>query len=54
MASRLRSGVHRNPVGFLAWFFALSGTALGAIAARKVGDPAGGDFAGSTYPDEEH
>jgi hypothetical protein len=51
MLSRLHTHVRHNVVGYLALFFALSGTALGANAALKVGDPAGGDLTGSTYPD---
>jgi hypothetical protein len=50
MLPRLRSHVRHNVVGYLALFFALSGTALGANAALKVGDPAGGDLTGP-YPD---
>ncbi len=49
MLSRLSSHVRHNVVGYLALFFALSGTALGANAAIKVGDPASGDLTG-TYP----
>jgi hypothetical protein len=49
MLSRLRSHVRHNVVGYLALFFALSGTALGANAALKIGDSAGGDLSG-TYP----
>ncbi len=49
MLPRLRSHVHHNVVGYLALFFALSGTALGANAVLKTGDPAGGDLTG-TYP----
>jgi hypothetical protein len=49
MLSRLRSHVRHNVVGYLALFFALSGTAVAANAALKVGDPAGGDLTG-TYP----
>jgi hypothetical protein len=48
MLSRLRSHVHHNVVGYLALFFAMSGTALGAAAVNR-GDPAGGDLTG-TYP----
>ena len=46
---KLSSHVRHNVIGYLALFFALSGTALGANAALKVGDPAGGDLTG-TYP----
>jgi hypothetical protein len=49
MLSRLRGHVRHNVVAYLALFFALSGTALGANAAIKVGDTAGGDLTG-TYP----
>ena len=49
MLSRLRTHVRHNAVGYLALFFAMSGTALGANAALKTGDPAGGDLTGS-YP----
>jgi hypothetical protein len=48
MLSRLRGHVRHNVVGYLALFFALSGTALGASALNR-GDPAGGDLTG-TYP----
>jgi hypothetical protein len=50
MLHRLRFHVRHNVVGYLALFFALSGTAVGANAALKVGDPAGGDLTGN-YPD---
>jgi hypothetical protein len=49
MLPRLRSHVRHNVVGYLALFFALTGTAVGANAALKVGDPATGDLTG-TYP----
>jgi hypothetical protein len=49
MPSGLRSHVRHNVVGYVALFFALSGTALGANAAINVGDPARGDLTG-TYP----
>jgi hypothetical protein len=49
MLPRLRSHVRHNVVGYVALFFALSGTAVGANAALKIGDPAGGDLTG-TYP----
>jgi hypothetical protein len=49
MLASLRSHVRHNVVGYLALFFALTGTALGANAAIKIGDPAGGDLTG-TYP----
>jgi hypothetical protein len=49
MLSRLRSHARQNVVGYLALFFALSGSAVAANAALKVGDPAGGDLTG-TYP----
>jgi len=49
MLSRLRGHVRHNVVAYLALFFALSGTALGANAAIKVGDTATGDLTG-TYP----
>jgi hypothetical protein len=49
MLSRLRTHVRHNVVGYLALFFALTGSAVGANAALKVGDPAGGDLTG-TYP----
>lgn len=49
MLSKLSSHLRHHVVGYLALFFALSGTALGANAAIKAGDPAGGDLTG-TYP----
>jgi hypothetical protein len=49
MLSRLSGHVRHNVVGYLALFFALSGSAVAANAALKVGDPAGGDLTG-TYP----
>ena len=49
MGSKLSSHVRHNVIGYLALFFALTGSAVGATAVLKVGDSAGGDLAG-TYP----
>lgn len=46
---KLGSHVRHNVIGYLALFFALTGSAVGATAVLKVGDSAGGDLAG-TYP----
>jgi hypothetical protein len=49
MGSKLSFHVRHNVIGYLALFFALTGSAVGATAVLKVGDSAGGDLAG-TYP----
>jgi hypothetical protein len=49
MLRKLSTHVRQHVVAYLALFFAMSGTAVGANAAIKQGDPAGGDLTG-TYP----
>jgi hypothetical protein len=49
MLSRLGSHVRHNVIGYVALFFALTGSALGASTVLHSGDPAGGDLTG-TYP----
>ena len=49
MFRNLRCHVHHNVVAYLALFVALGGTAYAAKNPIVVGDPAGGDLAGS-YP----
>ena len=50
MLRRLGGHARQNVIAYLALFFALSGGAVAANAALKVGDAAGGDLTG-TYPD---
>jgi hypothetical protein len=49
MFKRVVAHVRRQPVAFVALFFALSGGAMAAGNVLHVGDPAGGDLTG-TYP----
>jgi hypothetical protein len=49
MSTRVLGHLRHNAVAYLALFFALSGSAFGAAAVIKTGDPAGGDLSG-TYP----
>ena len=49
MLRRLGGHARQNVIAYLALFFALSGGAVAANAALKVGDAAGGDLTG-TYP----
>lgn len=49
MLHKLSTHLRHHVVAYLALFFAMSGTAVGASAVLKTGDPAGGDLAG-TYP----
>jgi hypothetical protein len=49
MLRRLRGHARQNVIAYVALFFALSGGAVAANNALKVGDAAGGDLTG-TYP----
>jgi hypothetical protein len=47
--SKLCSRVRHNVVGYIALFFALTGSAVAVSPTLHVGDSAGGDLTG-TYP----
>lgn len=49
MFRRVLAHIRRQPVAYIALFFALSGGAMAASKAITVGTPAGGDLSG-TYP----
>jgi hypothetical protein len=49
MLRRIGGHARQNTIAYVALFFALSGGAVAANNALKVGDPAGGDLTG-TYP----